>query len=289
MSKTLRIGASKSPLLNLVPKISLQGFLSEIQPEFSEEQIQHIGQIAFATYRHLNGSPKQREQTREGQVLEKQWYKSLDNGNPDFTVYDGPYYVGELWACWMKYSRPYLQAIEKPNSLPTNRILMDDLGTVKTIADLGCGLGYTTAALTQLFPTANVWATNLGNTVQMRIATKYAAQYGFGMRETVAEIAQPMDLIFASEYFEHIPNPVTHLREILDILHPRNMLIANTFTADAIGHFRSYEVDGQRLSGKKTSLLFKKELRQRGYQKMETNLWNNRPAYWKHIDWRYGA
>ena len=52
-----------------------------------------------------------------------------------------------------------------------------------------------------------------------------------------------VDLIFASEYFEHFYEPIAHLKDILDNCNPKFLVCANGFTGDAIGHFDFYRVD----------------------------------------------
>ena len=43
--------------------------------------------------------------------LEKRWYDSLKMQAPDFSIYDDDYYLMDLWACWVIYSREYLNMI----------------------------------------------------------------------------------------------------------------------------------------------------------------------------------
>ena len=91
------------------------------------------------------------------------------------------------------------------------------------------------------------------------------------------------DLIFASEYFEHFEKPIEHLSDVLRNIDPRYMLIANTFNGKAVGHFNSYVHHNKKYDGKTISKMFNDTLRQHGYEKIETNCWNNRPNYWKKI------
>jgi hypothetical protein len=88
------------------------------------------------------------------------------------------------------------------------------------------------------------------------------------------------DMIFASEYFEHIINPISHLLELIK-LQPKYFIVANTFGQRAVGHFDYYQLDGSMVSGKEISKVFNNTLRKSGYEKVETTLWNNRPMYWK--------
>jgi hypothetical protein len=59
------------------------------------------------------------------------------------------------------------------------------------------------------------------------------------------------------------------------------MLIANTFNGKAIGHFNEYKHGTNRYNGKEIGRLFGKTLREYGYETVNTNCWNNKPAFWE--------
>lgn len=146
----------------------------------------------------------------------------------------------------------------------------------RRVLDLGCGNGYTTAALTQIAPQAQVRGTNVLDSVQGQFCQRMAADYGFSVHADVSAAGA----VFASEYFEHIEEPVAHLREVLTRVAPRKLIVANTFTSPAIGHFPTYRVDGAVLDGAGASRAFNATLKQAGYRQLKTALWNNRPAVW---------
>lgn len=248
----------------------------------SSEDFDQIIIDSKACIAHLSGknSPDLFEAIQRRIALEARWYKSLDEGTPDYSVYSDPTYIAETWACWIIYSRKYLRMIQKPESLLPYGIV-SDLGNVSCIVDLGCGLGYTTGFLKYIFPSAEVYGTNLEDTLQIKICRANAKEFGFKIVTELEKIKPKTDLVFASEYFEHIYEPVAHLREIISTLNPRNFLIASTFGPRSIGHFDYYKVDGEIVNAHTTSLLFNKELKKYGYEKIKTKLWNNRPAYWK--------
>jgi hypothetical protein len=60
----------------------------------------------------------------------------------------------------------------------------------------------------------------------------------------------------------------------------RALLTANCFGGRSIGHFDFYQIGAALRDGSSTSRVFGKALRGRGYRRIETKLWNNRPAYW---------
>lgn len=274
----MKTGKSASPILNENPKKSLQDFRTflELEGIGNGKELANIAQV------HMNYLSNVRENKIDippTQVLEQRWYASLANGAPDYSVYNSDYYLAELWACWVIYSRKYLLQIEKVNSLPPTGVKNDIHPRV--IVDVGCGFGYTTAALKQLYPQATVYGTNIPHTVQWSIARRMSEKHHFKLVSDVKEIPDNADLVFASEYFEHFYNPIEHLLHICNTIHPKAWLIANTFTSPAIGHFNTYKTHKGLLSGKEVSRLFNNTLRDKGYTKIKTKLWNNRPAYWK--------
>ena len=220
---------------------------------------------------------KQEKDIGELGRLEKIWYDSL-NDQIDYSVYADDFYFAEVWKCWILYSRKYLKDIQKPNSL-FDISIYKDMSNVNSVLDLGCGMGYTTAFLKKLFSDANVIGTNLENTLQFKLASQLGSTYDFEIMENLPD--NDMDLIFASEYFEHIERPIEHLKEVLEKNKPTHLLIANTFNQPAIGHFINYKNGNDVLNGKETSKVFNETLKNYGYKKIKTKLWNQRPNYWK--------
>lgn len=212
--------------------------------------------------------------------LENKWYESLKQNKPDYSVYSDPYYFCEVWLCWVNYSRRYLKEINNKKSL-FDKSIIGEIGTVDTVIDLGCGFGYTTIGLKELFPLANVYGTNIKNTPQYEIAKSFEKETNIIIIDDYSH--KSADLIFASEYFEHFEKPIEHLIHVLENTKPKHMLIANTFNGKAIGHFNLYKHLDKQYDGKTISKMFNNTLRQFGYDKIETNCWNNRPNYWKKI------
>jgi len=216
-------------------------------------------------------------------AFEERWYKSLEGNEPDFSIYDEENYLIELKKCWGVYSRKYLLAIDSPTSLVTKSIV-EDIGNIESIVDLGCGAGYTTAGLKEIFPSAVVYGTNLKDSKQYDLAVKLSETHNFKMIPDVALFDKNCDLVFASEYFEHFRNPVDHLLEVLVTYKPKFLIIANSFNTKAIGHFDTYFYKGELHDSKKISRLFNKTLRDKGFYQVKTKLWNSRPSYWKKHD-----
>lgn len=202
------------------------------------------------------------------------WYASLDNGEPDFGVYDD--FLVAAFDCWWQYPRRYLNDAAKPGSV------FDHLNINGAVYDVGCGIGFTTAALAELLPHCSVIGTELDSPTR-RVAEALAAIPGFPSFTMEDQVTQKADLLFASEYFEHFQAPIDHLRELLSVVDPRVVIVASTFTKPAIGHFPEYRTDQGTTTGAATSRAFNAALRSAGFGRLDTKLWNNRPAYWVRI------
>lgn len=208
--------------------------------------------------------------------LQIRWYRSLGH-SPDYGVYDNPLYFCDLWLCWTKYSRRYLKDIQKPGTFGDKSVAMAI--APKTVLDLGCGCGYTSAALKEIYPSAKVVGTNIAKTSQFKMANELGQRYHFKVTEDFRSVRA--DLLFASEYFEHWEEPVAHLLDVLKHCKPKHCLFANTFTSPSIGHFDTYRHGENLYTGKQIGTLFKETLRANGYEQQKTTLWNKRPSYWR--------
>lgn len=236
-------------------------------------------------------------------MLFDRWYDSLPD-TPDYSgVYGDPYYIIDTWACWKIYSRESVKVLDKPNKfngISIKEHMTNSIGEVKNIVDAGCGFAYTTGLLREIFPDATITGTNLEDTWQYEFATKLGQSHNFTMVPDITKI-KDVDLIFASEYFEHFYEPIAHLKEILDNCNPKFIVTANAFTGNAIGHFDSYRIDddleesdrqwnlfsdinaprGNIQDGKETSKRFNQYLKDRGYTKLDTSIFNSRPNIWQ--------
>ena len=208
--------------------------------------------------------------------IEKKWYKSLKEGDPDYTVYDHPKFVIDLWACWKIYSRAYIKNIKDPK-------VFDYIKSkgINHIVDIGCGLGYSTVALKQLFD-CKVSATNSQNSFQYKYCKHLFKPFHIKIAPDVSSFKK-CDLVFASEYFEHFEAPIKHLLYILENTKPKFIIFANAFGSKAIGHFNIYLINGIKIENKKVGRLFNKILKEKGYIRMETGFYNNRPYIFEKI------
>lgn len=245
---------------------------------------ERILRIADATVRYLRA--QERGGLREDQDLELRWYASLAAGSPDYTVYEEADYLGDLWAGWVLYSRTFLRLIQKPPRRSSWGGIRADFPSAARVVDVGCGFGWTTGVLKEMFPEADVVGTNVGTSPQTALAEIAAKRHGFRIVRSLSEIEAPVDLIWACEYFEHWEAPVDHLRDVLQ-LRPKALLFANAFNVQSIGHFPAYLGDGKdvwgnraRMKGPETGRAFHTELKRAGYREVETRFWNNTPEYW---------
>jgi SAM-dependent methyltransferase len=226
------------------------------------------------------------------QEVEDRWYKSLEENKPDYSIYNDKYLLADIWACWAVYSRRYLKSINYEKSLTDatydisfeSKSIVQDMGHVSSVIDLGCGFGYTTATLKQFFHGAQVYGTNIEGTVQWNLAKHFGEKYGFRLTPNVQTLNKQIDLVFASEYFEHIENAVEHLVEVIDVCDPKMFVFANAFGTQCLGHFINHKHGNQSISAKDTSKLFNITLKEKGYKKIKTRCWNQRPTYWKKIN-----
>ena len=216
--------------------------------------------------------------------LLKRWYESLEQGNPDYSVYDDPAYFFDLIVCFLEYSRHYLRTIVNPKSFDGDSSLFNYFEKINTVVDLGCGMGYTTAFIKCIFEDSNIYGTNIKDTLQYPFAESLGQKTGFSLVESVSEINEDIDLIFASEYFEHFERPMEHLNEIIKNGNPKYLFIANSFNTIAIGHFREYKHGDEIILQDKMARRFSRYLIDMGYKKIKTKVWNGKPTLWERVE-----
>lgn len=244
-------------------------------------EVQEFYDLALTALKYYKGDSGSKHLLSRNQALEVKWYQSLRAGVPDYSVYSDDCFVSDIWSCWLLYSRKYLLSLASKSALGGGRSIVDDLSGIKTVADLGCGFGYTTAGLKELFPRAKVYGTNIPGCLQYQVASKIGAERGFKIIPDVAQIGSKVDLVFASEYFEHFERPGEHLIRIINQAAPSAFIIANSFGSKSVGHFDTYLHRDMKIANTKIGKTFNNILRVYKYKMVKTNFWNNRPYYWK--------
>lgn len=206
----------------------------------------------------------------ETNALAQRWYASVEAGSPDYTIYDGPEYVGAAWASWFVYSRKTLRFVR---SVWRQHPEWTQPGLV---VDLGCGVGLTTAALTQIFPHAQVIGTQRSG-LQAVVARRYAARFGFEVHD---DPPPSPDVLCGFEYFEHFQRPLEELRRAV-ACRPKMLVMANSFGVDSPGHFRTYLDGDTPVRPSQVAKLFDAALRRAGYELLPDKCWNSRPQFWR--------
>jgi hypothetical protein len=190
--------------------------------------------------------------------LTDEWY-----GTFSLDIYHKPTHFIGLIDCYLKYSRKYIRELTKLNL------------KINSFVDVGCGLGYSTMALKQVYPNAQSYGTNLKNS-----QWKFCETLDFNLKESVDGIGH-VDMVFASEYFEHIKEPLAHLKTILDETTPKYLVIANSFNTRSAGHYRIYHAG---INESKMSRIFNNFVKDNGFKKFDTGFWNCRPTVWEKIE-----
>jgi len=204
------------------------------------------------------------------------WEESVLNDTPDYSLYNSDVYLTESFNCWKNYSHKYLLLIKKYMNSKESKI---DIRSIKSIIDLGCGNSYTTIGLSAMFPMAKVYGTNLSNTLQFKLNKEVTSNISNCeiIDESMNGILEPYpDLVFASEFFEHLTEPLKLLRTII-LKNPKYIIFANTFTKMSLGHFLKYYDNNNIYTGKTISRLFHQILKQSHYVRLNTGFFNNRP------------
>jgi len=211
--------------------------------------------------------------------LSNKWYDDLENQDTRniYEVYNHDYYFIDIFNCFITYSRDYIKRIMKSSHF-------SKLQDAKVIVDIGCGISYSTCLLKQVFPDAKVYAINLKDTKQWKLCEIMSRRFGFHLIESIHEIEEQVDILWASEYFEHIYNPIEHVDDIINTINPKHMIIANSFNTWGMGHFTQYDVYGTITNQDKISKIFNQHLESKEYQKVKCKIWNNKPTIWKRND-----
>lgn len=203
----------------------------------------------------------------------KKWYASLKKGEPDYSVYEGEYYMASSLLCYANYTRGMLRMLAKHTDVFKDK-------KIDTIVDYGCGIGYSSLVLQEMWPDAKVYGTNYNPSLQLDFTKKLFKPKGLYARDRHTKIGK-VSLGFSAEYFEHFEEPVTELITILDKNSPDVLVTANSFAPLAVGHFNKYNVTGvgMGIDPRKTTNAFNKTMHNNGYIKY-SHWWNGRPNIW---------
>ena len=270
-----------SPTLARAPRVELKRTLDLVRWEEFDLTRESARQLCEDGMAFTNG-----DESRKVEPLWALWDQVVARERDVSEVYRAPSYLSDAWASWAGYTRTRLR--EAFGARFVDGGLLNAVPDPKVIVDLGNGLGLSTRALSEAYPGALVAGTNLPGSVQYALAE--ANSMGrFGQFKCVIEVDEWIsgngferaDIVVAMEYFEHFERPLQHLHGILTTLSPRVLLVANSFKLGAVGHWPAYFIEGRgTVTPRQAGTTFWNALREYGYERRESEVWNNRPAFW---------
>lgn len=205
----------------------------------------------------------------EEKELDNWWYDNY----LDFSRYKSYHYLYAGLNCFDRFS--------KPCAIYAKQYLDDK--DIKTIVDVGAGIGLSTMMLAELFPEARVYYNNITPSLQadfFEAHKHYCSAQNVPQAITEKDMMQhgPFDMLFASEYFEHFEDPMKQTVFLLDQVGFKQLVINNSFNVKAYGHFKEFRVstEVEPLVPKKMSKLWLRFVRAL-YDEMEVKCWNGRP------------
>lgn len=270
-----------SPTLARAPRVELKRMLNLVRWEEFGLTRESARQLCEDGMAFTNG-----DELRKVEQLWMLWEQVLERKRDVDEVCRAPSYLSDAWASWAGYTRTRLREAFGVRFVDGG--LLNAVPDPKVIVDLGNGLGLSTRALSEAYPEALVCGTNLEGSVQSAIAEANSmgrfGQFGDPI-EVLAWISdngfKRADIVVAMEYFEHFERPLQHLHAIMLTLRPRVLLVANSFKLGAVGHWPEYFIEGRgSVTPRQAGTAFWNALRDYGYERRESEVWNNRPAFW---------
>lgn len=215
------------------------------------------------------------------EALINKWLLSLENNSPDFSIYCDDAYLNDVFACWKNFSRKNLILIKRYFENKNKQ-------KIKYVLDMGCGIGYTTLALSEIFPEAIIYGENLKDTLQYSVMKEVSANnknIKIVDEKSFLTKVPKVDILICFEFFEHLQEPIDMMITLLEKYMPKYFIFANSFTTlHAAGHFSVYYYNGEEYTGKEISRLFNKIAKEKfGYVEVKTGFWNNRPKIYKKL------
>lgn len=208
--------------------------------------------------------PKDRKSAAafEEKELDDWWYENY----PDFSRYQSYHYLYAGLNCFNNYS--------KQCALYAHQYLGDK--NIKSIVDVGAGIGLSTMLLADLFPEAKVYYNNITPSLQADFFEAHKDSKNI-TDITEKEMMQhgPFDMLFASEYFEHFEYPMRQTDFLLNKVGFKYLVINNSFNVRAYGHFKEFK-HNETLTPKNMSKLWLKTVRQ-DFSDLKVKCWNGRP------------
>ena len=270
-----------SPTLARAPRVELKRMLDLVRWEefgLTRESARQLCEDGMAFTRG--------DESRKVEPLWTLWDQVVARERDVNEVYRAPSYLSDAWASWAGYTRTRLR--EAFGARFVEGGLLNAVPDPEVIVDLGNGLGLSTRSLSEAYPEALVAGTNFEGSVQSAIANAHSmgrfGQFGDAIEAEVwisDNGFNRADIVVAMEYFEHFERPLQHLHGILTALNPLVLLVANSFKLGAVGHWPAYFIEGRGIvTPRQAGTAFWNALRDYGYERRESEVWNNRPAFW---------
>jgi ubiquinone/menaquinone biosynthesis C-methylase UbiE len=191
----------------------------------------------------------------------------------DFSRYSTFHYLYAGLNCFDNYSKP--SAIDAFKNLKNEKI--------KSIIDVGAGIGLSTMLLSDLFPEATVLYNNIEGSLQEKFFNENKQKcfnvknLEFISNDELLKVRDfDFDLLFASEYFEHFDKFLDWTSKIIEDNRFRYIVVNNSFSVEAYGHFKEYQLDGTLITPRQASRQWLTFIRN-SYEDMKVKCWNGRP------------
>ena len=190
--------------------------------------------------------------------------------------YSNSEYLLGAAACYVDYSKSYFKVFDRVYS---------QLPKISSALELGAGCGLTTAHLAQILPQAKIIYNNLPS-VQYDFAKWLFKQRGIAGRVSqtadMFSVKKHVDLVVATDFFEHVKTPTEWIEKIIDNTSPKVMLVANAFNLPHPDHLEYFYDRGTKTHFSKVSRSWNKAVRDKGYElhPVVKTFWNRRPAIW---------
>lgn len=225
---------------------------------------------------------KSEEFQRTHDALQDRWYASYDpSGDPrgqnyDYGVYADPLYPHLMLDCYRGWSRSnVVNTVKFFQDLKQRGLMKHDPASV---LDVFAGTGQTTIVLSKAFPSADVLYHN-SDPAQIEVMRELMKRYNAHNIHIVSE-PTTAEVVFAMEAIEHVLDPMSFVRPILEPATCKFYIDGSSFTIDSIGHFKHY-MDGERkIVNKDYKRFFFDSLKKLGYhQCFDMKRWVHKRFY----------
>lgn len=230
--------------------------------------------IIFPEFAGMSGKAILEELRPHSDKLLARW---IESDRKDYKIYQDPSYIHEGFLSFYKVSHMCLGEMKKwiiKNNITTKK---------KKFFDLYNGIGINALTLTQLG--FDVYVHN-DNPEQVLTMFKLFDAFNLRRPTMVDEDWRKMkfDFVAAFEVIEHYKMPIEITNDLMKCVKPNGYLVENTGfkQADYPGHFETYIIEGQPVSGMKCTSLVSKAIKSSGFIKVLDGF-NRKPRIWQNV------